>query len=213
MKKNLFFLFSFLCMVLMLSGCQVYGLIKDASDKEEGQVIMKDGQEFVGRVETPNSNTKKLTIITGKDEKQVLEADKIEALVMWKKTHPEIKHVLRYIRTYWRDKKQTLQKPMWMAVTDVGDHVVFYTCSFNYSIPSDGSLKITSVKGGSIYHYAQKDGDDFPHFVSMSDMSKRQVRKKLIDYLGDDPVLVKKLTEQEIKPLDFETIAEEYKPQ
>lgn len=212
MKKFSFFLFSSLCMVLMLSGCQIYDVVKDLTDKEEGQVIMKDGQEYVGRVEMPNASTKKLTVVTGESQKQVLESDKIEGLVVWKKTHPDIKHVLKYTSSYWMDKKQTLRKPMWMAVTDVGDHVVFYACSYKYSIPSNGVLKITSIKGGNIAYYAQKDGDDFPHFVGASDLSKRKVRSALVDYLSDDPVFVKKLTDLEIKPFDFETIAKEYQP-
>ena len=36
--------------VFLLGGCQIYSVVKDATDREEGRVVMKDGTEYVGRV-------------------------------------------------------------------------------------------------------------------------------------------------------------------
>lgn len=47
---------------------------------------------------------------------------------------------------------------------------------------------------------------------SITDMSKRAVGKNLFDYLSDDPVFCKKLTNLEIEPDVYKTIAIEYNP-
>ena len=39
--------------VFLLGGCQIYSVVKDATDREEGRVVMKDGTEYVGRVKMP----------------------------------------------------------------------------------------------------------------------------------------------------------------
>lgn len=210
MRKSLFAVIAAVCVAMTLGGCQIYGLVKDATDKEEGKVIMKNGKEYVGRVEMPNANTKRLTIEVNGGQKTILEAKDIASLTVWKKTHPELKHTLKYLPSEWLRKKK--RKPYWMAVTATGRHVEFYTCSFNYSIPSSGYLKITSVQNGNIDYLALKRGDTMPRTISVSDMSKRQTRKLLLQYLNDDAALAKKINNQDIRPDDFETIAEIYHP-
>ena len=51
-----------------------------------------------------------------------------------------------------------------------------------------------------------------PKTISVSDISKRQKRKLLLEYLNDDANLAKKINNQDIRPDDFETIAEIYHP-
>lgn len=46
--------------IFLFSGCSTYSLIKDATDREEGRIIMNDGTEYVGRVKMPHSPTKKI---------------------------------------------------------------------------------------------------------------------------------------------------------
>lgn len=212
MKRTLFAAIATILVAMTFTGCQIYSIVKDATDKEDGRIIMKDGKEYVGRVEMPNVNTKRLTIVTDNEKKNIVEANDIEALVIWKKTHPENKHVLKYMPSWQWHKKNKQRKPLWMALIASGPYVDFYACSFDFTISSNGTLKVTSVKGGNIEYAALKKGDKVPQVVSMTDISKRQKRKSILEYLNDDPALAKKLNEQDINPNDFDTIAETYHP-
>ncbi|PVZ08726.1 hypothetical protein C7382_11272 [Porphyromonas loveana] len=58
----------------------------------------------------------------------------------------------------------------------------------------------------------KKKEADYPMQFSITDMSRRAVRKNLFDYLSDDPVFCKKLTNLEIEPDEYKTIAIEYNP-
>ena len=99
MKKSTLLLFA-LITVFMLSGCEIYSLVKDLTDKEEGRITTTDGKVLTGRVEMPNANTKKLTIVTVDSQKTVLNCEDIKELVVWKKTHTDIKHVLQYLSSH-----------------------------------------------------------------------------------------------------------------
>jgi hypothetical protein len=211
MKKSALLLFA-LITVFMFSGCEIYGLVKDLTDKEEGRITTTDGKVLTGRIMMPNVNTKKISIMTVDSQKIEVEAKDIQELLVWKKTHTDIKHVLHYLPSYQIGKAKKMRDPMWMALIASGPYLNIYACSYDYSIPSDGDLKITSVKGGSIEYYALKEGETIATGVNMSDYSKRSARKNLEEYLSDDPVLCKKLEEQEIKVRDYETIANEYNP-
>ena len=84
-----------LCFVIpLLSSCQIYDIVKDATDQEEGRIVMKDGTEYTGRVRMPKSNTKTVNITTTNGEKQKLKNTDIAVLGVWKKTHPENCHFL-----------------------------------------------------------------------------------------------------------------------
>lgn|GEM_PF-4411012 len=55
MKKCSNLILFLLCAVIFIfCGCSTYRVIKDATDHEEGRLIMKDGTEYVGRVKMPN---------------------------------------------------------------------------------------------------------------------------------------------------------------
>lgn len=65
MKKRSNLILFLLCAVIFIfCGCSTYRVIKDATDHEEGRLIMKDGTEYVGRVKMPNGKTKKLRMRT-----------------------------------------------------------------------------------------------------------------------------------------------------
>lgn len=71
MKKNLNLTLFSLCasIIVLLSGCTTYALIKDATDHEEGRLVMKDGTEYIGRVKMPNFGTKKIRMKTNDGRK------------------------------------------------------------------------------------------------------------------------------------------------
>lgn len=211
MKKSTLLLFA-LITVFMLSGCEIYSLVKDLTDKEEGRITTTDGKVLTGRVEMPNANTKKLTIVTVDSQKMVLNCEDIKELVVWKKTHTDTKHVLQYLSSHKMTNPKKVRGPLWMALLTSGPHLKIYACGFNYSIPSNGELKITSVKGGDILYYALKEGETVPYGIYMTSNSKRAARERFQEYLSDDPVLCKKLQDAEINPLEYETIAQEYNP-
>ncbi len=208
--RKLFVMGAMMAFTAMLASCEVYGLVKDATDKEDGRIVTTSGKTYTGRVETPNANTKKLTIVMGENDKVVVDAKDIETLLMWKKTHPDMKHVLKYLPSYWLNGKE--RKPMWMTPVNSGKYLEIYACSFDYTITQSGDLKVTSIKNGSINYYALKRGETKPRAFGMTDLSKRQTRKYLLEYLSDDPVLCKKLTDLEISPYDFDKIVEQYQP-
>ena len=79
-----------LCLAIpLLSSCQIYDIVKDATDQEEGRIVMKDGTEYTGRVRMPKSNTKTVNITTTNGEKLKLKNTDIAVLGVWKKTHPQ----------------------------------------------------------------------------------------------------------------------------
>lgn len=211
MKKSALLLFV-LITVFMLSGCEIYSIVKDLTDKEEGRITTTDGKVLTGRVEMPNANTKKLTIVTVDSQKTVLKSEDIKELVVWKKTHTDMKHVLQYLPSHKMTNPKKVREPLWMALLTSGPYLKIYACSFNYSIPSNGELKITSVKGGDILYFALKKGETVPYGIFITSHSKRDAKERFLEYLSDDPVLCKKLKDAEINPLECETIAQEYNP-
>ena len=68
-----------------MSSCQIYGVVKDATDHEEGRIVMKNGAEYVGRVKMPKCNTKNIRIKTESGEKMKFKHTDIAVLGVWKK--------------------------------------------------------------------------------------------------------------------------------
>lgn len=200
----------------LLSSCQIYSVIKDATDREEGRVVMKDGTEYVGRVKMPKCNTKTIRIKTVSGEKLKLKNTDIGVLGVWKKTHTDKCHYLvcypYKTNKMFSTKKEKTIKPQWMAVEAQGDHVEFYCCSYKYSIPRDGTLMITSVQNGSIVFVARKTGDEVGRIIGYKGSGAKHWRTELMKYLADDPDLCKKLESKEIDSSDLQKIADLYNP-
>ena len=121
--------------VFLLGGCQIYSVVKDATDREEGRVVMKDGTEYVGRVKMPKCNTKTVRMKTADGQKLKLKNTDIEVLGVWKKTHTDKCHFLvchpYKTNKMFSTKKEKIIKPQWMALEAQGDHVEFYSCSYS----------------------------------------------------------------------------------
>jgi len=207
---------SFLLVLPLLSGCQIYDVVKDATDKEEGRVVMKDGKEYVGRVKMPKCNTKNISVKTADGKSMKVKNTDIAVLGVWKKTHPEKVH---YLVSYpymtnklFSTKKKKLLAPQWMAVEAQGDNVEFYCCSYKYSIPRDGTLTITSVQNGSIVFLARKKGEEQCHVIGLKGSGSKHWRTSLMEYLSDDKALCSKLENKEIKPDNLQEIADLYNP-
>ncbi len=215
MKRTVFY--GLLCCAIFLFGsCQIYGVIKDATDHEEGRIVMKDGTEYAGRVKMPKCNTQNIRIKTNEGQKYKLKNTDIAVLGVWKKTHTDKCHFLvcHPYKTYkmFSTKKEKTIKPQWMAVEAQGDHVEFYCCGFKYSIPRDGTLTITSVQNGDIYFIARKTGDETGCIIGYKGSGARHWRSLLMKYLEDDPDLCKKLESKEIDSSDLQKIADLYNP-
>lgn len=210
-------IFGVLCITLsLLCSCQIYNVVKDATDHEEARVIMKDGTEYVGRVKMPKCNTENIRLTTADGKKVKLKNTDIEVLGVWKKTHTDMCHYLvcHPYRTnkMFSTKKEKIIKPQWMAVEAQGDHVEFYCCSYKYSIPKDGTLTISSVQNGDIIYIARKVGDENGYVIGYKTGGKKFWRSQLVKYLEDDPSLCAKLENKEIEPDDLEKIADLYNP-
>jgi len=202
--------------ILSLSGCQIYGVIKDATDREEGRIVMNDGTEYVGRVKMPKCNTKNIHIKTENGEKVKLKNTDIAVLGVWKKTHTDKCHYLvchpYKTNKLFSTKKEKMVKPQWMALEAQGDYVEFYCCSYKYSIPKDGSLVITSVTNGNIAFLARKTGEENAYIIGYKGSGNKHWRNLLMEYLEDDPSLCEKLENKEIDPTDLQKIADLYNP-
>ncbi|WP_294628474.1 hypothetical protein [uncultured Bacteroides sp.] len=215
MKNNIFF--GVLCMLLpLLSSCQIYSVVKNATDREEGRIVMNDGTEYVGRVKMPKCNTKIIRIKTESGEKLKVKNTDIAVLGVWKKTHTDKCHYLvchPYVTNkMFSTKKEKKIAPQWMAVQAQGDHVEFYCCSYRYSIPKDGSLTITSVQNGNIAFIARKAGEEHGYIIGYQGSGKRHWRTQLMKYLEDDPNLCAKLESKEIDPDNLQKVADLYNP-
>lgn len=215
--KQLAYLLPLVLVAPLASSCQIYGVIKDATDKEEGRVVMKDGSEYTGRVKMPKCNTKKISMTTTDGKKLKLKNTDIVVLGVWKKTHPDKCHFLvslPYVTNkMFSTKKVKTISPQWMAVEAQGDYVDFYCCSYKYSIPRDGSLTITSVQNGSIAYIARKKGEATGRIIGYMGSGSKHWRTLLMQYLSDDPKLCEKLKSKDIKPSSLQEIADTYNPQ
>ena len=202
--------------VFLLGGCQIYSVVKDATDREEGRVVMKDGTEYVGRVKMPKCNTKTVRMKTADGQKLKLKNTDIEVLGVWKKTHTDKCHFLvchpYKTNKMFSTKKEKIIKPQWMALEAQGDHVEFYSCSYKYSSPRDGSLVITSVAGGDICFVARKAGEEYGRIIGYKGSGNKYWRSQLVKFLEDDPDLCAKLENKEIEPDDLKKIADLYNP-
>lgn len=209
--KRLSHILSLLSLTALFTSCQIYGIVKDITDKEDGQIQTKDGRQYVGRVSMPNCNTKSITVNTLDSQHVKVASDEIAVLAVWKKTHPEKVHPLVHMPYKWQGKKKT-SKAQWMAMIEAGEYLEFYALSYNYSLPSNGDIRISSVKGGSISYIGRRAGDSIGTVVAVNGYPTRALRKNMMEFLADDPVLCEKLKNMEIKPGDMETIAKEYNP-
>lgn len=207
-----------LCVLIpLLSSCQIYSVVKDATDHEEGRVVMNDGTEYAGRVKMPKCNTKTVRLKTETGEKLKLKNTDIALLGVWKKTHTDKCHYLvchPYVTNQmFSTKKQKKVAPQWMAVQALGDYVEFYCCSYKYSIPKDGSLTVTSVQNGNIIFIARKVGEENGYIIGYKGSGKKHWRTQLMKYLEDDSALCTKLERKEIDPDDLQKIADSYHPE
>ncbi len=216
MKKSTKFLLPLVFTAPLLGSCQIYTVIKDFTDKEEGRVVMKDGTEYTGRVKMPHCNTKNIKIKTSDGQKMKLKNTDIAVLGVWKKTHTDKCHYLvscpYSTNKMFSTKKRKTIAPQWMAIQAQGDFVEFYCCSYKYSIPRDGTMTITSVQNGNIAFIARKKGEEQGRIIGYQGSGSKHWRTLLMEYLSDDPALCEKLRNKEIKPDNLQQIADLYNP-
>lgn len=216
MKKSAKFLLLLVFATPLLGSCQIYTVVKDLTDKEEGRVVMKDGTEYTGRVKMPHCNTKSIKIKTSDGQKLKLRNTDIAVLGVWKKTHTDKCHYLvscpYSTNKMFSTKKRKIIAPQWMAIQAQGDFVEFYCCSYKYSIPHDGSMTITSVQNGNIAFIARKKGEEQGYIIGYQGSGSKHWRTLLMEYLSDDPALCEKLRNKEIKPDALQQIADLYNP-
>lgn len=108
-----------LCLAIpLLSSCQIYDIVKDATDQEEGRIVMKDGTEYTGRVRMPKSNTKTVNITTTNGEKLKLKNTDIAVLGVWKKLIQKIATSSYAIHT-WQTRCSLQKEEKDRAAVDV----------------------------------------------------------------------------------------------
>lgn len=195
-----------------LGSCQVYQIVKDATDKEDGTVTLTDGSELTGRVLMPNVNTKSISITTLDSVKHKFPADSVAYLTLWKKTHPEMQHTLIHASYRKLNKKATVTGPYWMALIEAGENAYLCAQSFNYSIPQSGRIKIQSVKGGTIAFIAFKKGDPVGHLLGYMSAGYRFFRKTEKQVFADDKYLCRQLDSLTVSPGNLEEVIRAYTP-
>lgn len=163
------------------------------------EVTLNDGGTLTGEAKLPNGGTKKVTVKDAAGQKTKLKSADIESLTVWNDKAPDSKFVLVFQDKSWRTPKA------------VGPHLAVFAQGADYYINKQGEM---TVKGNAINYYGLRPGDTEATFiVSMSENTlSRTARKRVMEYLSDDPDLCNAISEKEIGPYDFERICEEYTP-
>ncbi len=160
-------------------------------------VSLSDGTTVRGEARLPNVGTRDVTIRDSLGSKREIDSKDIASLTAWNKKAPDAKHVFVYY-----DK-------LWMAIVEVGDHLMVFARSTDYYIDKGGTL---TVKGGHITYFAAKPGDTEPTLLFKGAPTKQKRINFWAEYLADDPALCEKMRGKEIDPDDFEAICAEYNP-
>lgn len=211
--KDLRKLMFIVAVVSLMTSCQIYTVVKDLTDREEGRVKTTDGQSYMGRVLMPKSTTKNLKITLADETQKIINREDVAVLEVWKKTHPDKMHslIVRRYFNYYKDKKP--KKPVWMAPFFVGEHLMICAMSGKYSIPADGALKVSSYENGDVIWIAIKKGDPLGMKVGGTSDSYRYTRKALSIFLADDPALCKRIEEMKFrKDEEWQALVDAYRP-
>lgn len=203
-------------MCLVVSSCEIYSAVKAATTFYQCEVHKKDGSVVTGRIGGMRSSdfyasTKTVSVKTATSREKI-SADDVEYLVLWDKDYPSNKNSLMYTEYEVEGRKgKIVRKKCWMYVEGLGDHIVILGSGDYYRISAKGDLIISYTNLTGIRYYTLTKGSA-PVYIASSTDSKRSMRKTWAEKLKGDPVLVNKITSEQINPWDFKTIADEYKP-
>ena len=202
--------------IFLLSINKIYGIVKDNNNKTEGHIIMNDGREYRGHIKMPKIYTKLLQITLHDNNEQIeVPAQDVKVLDVWRPLHADKVHRFVYrpykAKDLFSGMKEKTSKPIWMCIEASVDNVVFFSSGHFYSMDMDGTLVITSEKG-FITLYGLKRGKTDVTLIGPIKFGTKRLRKALMKFLADDPVLCTKLKEKEIKPSDWNIIANQYNP-
>lgn len=198
---------------LLMTGCQIYNVVKYYTDREEGRLITLDGKEYTGRVLMPKFDTKNVRITLNDGTKQTVGRDNVKVLEVWKKTHPDKVYplIVRKFYTDYRSKKP-YKSPAWMTPRFIGKNLMICVRDASYRIQSNGTLYVTTIDRIGVDIIAFKNGDDVGMTVGGNIGGYLYSRKALTFFLADDPVLCKKIEKMRMSDEDWQTIVDEYEP-
>ncbi|MBR1402333.1 MAG: hypothetical protein IJ604_12540 [Prevotella sp.] len=207
-----------ICLItfFLLSINNIYGIVKENYKKIEGHIIMNDGTEYRGYIKMPKLYTKWLQI-TLHDNNEMIEvpSQEVKELDVWRPIHPDKVHRFVYrpykAKDLFSGMKEKALKPIWMCMEALGDNVIFFSSGYYYYLYMDGTLEITSAKG-TINLYGLKPGKTDVTLIGPIKFGTKRLRKALMKFLADDPALCTKLKEKEIKPSEWNIIADQYHP-
>ena len=203
-------------MCLVVSSCQIYSAVKVATTFYQCEVHKKDGSVAMGRIGGLRSSDfyGSTETVRGKTvtSREKISADDVEYLVLWDKDYPSNKNSLMYVEYEVEGRKGKIgHKKCWMYVEGLSDNLVILGSGDYYRISARGDLIISYTNLTGISYYKVSKGNA-PVYFANSTATKKSMRKTWAEELKGDPVLVNKITSEQIDPWDFKTIADEYNP-
>lgn len=221
MKLRLNLLFA-LC---ILAGflCPAFAL--GSGTKAIGNFFLRNGSRIDSvAFEMPNEYDSQIKIkIDGKQQK--LATDSIDCIILWNKKYPEQKHLIKpfIVENVDIDTGEItgyIKRPIWLCCEQVEANASLWI-EIGRPTFKKGNLRFNfrSYCSHMSMNYVLKKGKDNPAYIKDK---KKDIKKFLIVYLGDDPKLIERLEADEYdvtydvwgnKYIDTSRVISDYNPQ
>lgn len=184
-------------------------LIQEESRLEQVRVYLADGSVVEGRAKLPDLGDRYIRIAEEGRERKNIKADNIKALSFRRENSEGRRDIFCYRKYQSADR---VFGPFWMKIAGSGPNLDICLCGAYYAYGKDGEIEVRSSFNDRIYIIAFRK--DCPgKLVGYADSRIATIRMNLLDILGDDPVLCRKLQGRELSVSDYQIICREYKPE
>lgn len=194
-------------MLLLASAAHAAKSLSDTR-KARVQVVLKSGETFEGTFKLPDGwSEKPVKIVPDEGKSRKFAPDRIAALIVWEKKHPDKQYVMQRVTRPYYNRKGVFKRDLtqWMVVKAAGKHLIVYMGGTSYEFHRrQGTLVSVTPQYTSFPHVAMKVGAERGVFIGSP--------KEWIELLADDPTICRRLEEGELRWNDFQTIADTYEP-
>ena len=224
-----FFLFAF-------ANLSVFAQDKASSDLEKYlpnvKVTTIEDKEYLGLAMLPNHESKEITVMNVKDKEfNTIKSESIKEVICWHKNNENNKYKLIYTSIYASTKVEKndkgSKKKHWLLVTQENPKLNSYLSAWGYSFNESGEFVMSAfsmptpnnTKSPDTYDlYLKKEQDKYPVLIGMDGgggiLFKNSVfRKRVMDYLSDDPELCKYIETSQSKIENISDVVKRYNPQ
>lgn len=167
--------------------------------KAMAHVNMKSGMVYESvEVEIPANDLVYLKAkIDGKMQK--LNSSDVESLILWNKKNPADKYVMIYhprkVINYKKGTEKVYDTPSWLTITEIGENMSLLVYAGGISVDK-GSISMSPGYHTKDEFFALwKHGEPNPVVVKFGGLRSGNLKEWLMNFLADDPVIVKKISE------------------